>query len=304
MKQSIEYYYSLKIDELLLENNTYHFIINKEDYYFVYYHRSEKDLDDILECINELKNKNIDCHEIILNNKNEILTKIDNVNYILLKVHNKDEIYEINDIIQMNKKLVLINNKNNLYRNDWARLWSTKIDYIEDQLKEIKVDNIITYSIDYYSGLAENAIYYVNSTSLKYQISVNDKIVLSRKRILIPNYKLNYLNPLTFIFDLEVRDISEYIKSSFFAGEDAILELETYLKSVKLTYYSYNMLFARLLYPSYYFDIYENIVNKNEDSEKLLQVISKVNDYEKFLKKAYLQIAMYAPLQSINWLIY
>ena len=304
MKQSIEYYYSLKIDELLLENNTYHFIINKEDYYFVYYHRSEKDLDDILECINELKNKNIDCHEIILNNKNEILTKIDNVNYILLKVHNKDEIYEINDIIQMNKKLVFINNKNNLYRNDWARLWSTKIDYIEDQLKEIKVDNIITYSIDYYLGLAENAIYYVNSTSLKYQISVNDKIVLSRKRILIPNYKLNYLNPLTFIFDLEVRDISEYIKSSFFAGEDAILELETYLKSVKLTYYSYNMLFARLLYPSYYFDIYENIVNKNEDSEKLLQVISKVNVYEKFLKKAYLQIAMYAPLQSINWLIY
>ena len=304
MKQSIEYYYSLKINELFLENNTYHFTLDKEDYYFVYFHRSEKDLKDILQCISELKAKNIDCHDIILNNKKEILTKIDNVNYILLKVHNKDEIYEINDLIQMNKKLLLINQKNDLHRNDWANLWSAKIDYIEQQLKEIKVDSIITYSIDYYLGLAENAIYYVNSISLKYQISSNDKIVLSRKRILIPNYKLNYLNPLTFIFDLEVRDIAEYIKSSFFAGEDALLELETYLKSIKLSLYSYNMLFARLLYPSYYFDIYEGIINKNDDSEKLLKIISKVNDYEIFLKKAYLQIARYAPLESINYLIY
>ena len=62
------------------------------------------------------------------------------------------------------------------------------------------------------------------------------------------------------------------------------------------------MLFARLLYPSYYFDIYEKIVNTNDKSEKLLKVISLNVEYEKFLKKAYELISTYAPLENIEWL--
>jgi len=129
-----------------------------------------------------------------------------------------------------------------------------------------------------------------------------DKIVLSRKRIMSPNYSLNYFNPLSFIFDLEVRDITEYIKSSFFDNGDAYLDLESYLKSTKLTIYSYNMLFARLLFPSYYFDIYEKVVNKDVSSEKLLKIINKANEYEIFLKKAYVLISTYAPLENIEWI--
>ena len=81
-----------------------------------------------------------------------------------------------------------------------------------------------------------------------------------------------------------------------------MVELETFLKSTHLTTYSYNMLFARLLYPSYYFDIYEKIVNTNEKSEKILKVISLNEEYEKFLKKAYELISKYAPLENIEWL--
>ena len=101
-------------------------------------------------------------------------------------------------------------------------------------------DKIIDNSIDYYIGLSENAIYYVNNVNSKYSMSSLDKIVLSRKRIISPNYSLNYFNPLSFIFDLEVRDITEYIKSTFFDNGDAYLDLESYLKSTKLTIYSYN----------------------------------------------------------------
>ena len=70
----------------------------------------------------------------------------------------------------------------------------------------------------------------------------------------------------------------------FFAGEDAFLDLQTYLRSVILTPYSYNMLFARLLYPSYYFDNYERVINFKENEEAMIKIISKVDDYEKFLK--------------------
>jgi len=304
MKQTIEYYYSLIIDKLFIEGDAYHFILNEFDYYFVFFNRTEKDLKDIVECSKELKIKNINCHDIILNNKNEMLTKVDDKNYILLRTKNKDLEYSIVEIIEQNKKTKLNNSKSSLYRNDWASLWSLKIDYIENQLNEIKVDRVVRKTIDYYIGLTENAIYYVNMINERYPISMEDNIVLSHKRIYYPNCGLNYCNPLTFIFDLEVRDVAEYIKSCFFADDDAFLELQTFLKSVKLTQYSYNMLFARLIFPSYYFDCYEKIVNQKSESEKLIKIISKVDSYEEFLKKAYKEISLYARLEKINWLIY
>lgn len=303
MKETIEYYYNLNIDELFIEKDNYHFIIDKEDYYFTYFYRTKEDLNDIIECTKELINKGINVHEFLLNINKEYLTKIDDANYILVKVKNKDNIISINDMNYYNNKLTLANNKYGLYRNDWALLWSKKIDYIEDQIKQLNIKNIaISSTIDYYIGLTENAIYYVNMISQKFNLTFADKIVLSRKRIYYPNYNLNYFNPLTFIFDLEVRDICEYIKSAFFYGEDAFLELESYLKYAKLSIYSYNMLFARLLYPSYYFDLYEQIINKNQNDDLLLKIIAKNKEYEIFLKKAYDLISSYAPLENINWL--
>ena len=63
------------------------------------------------------------------------------------------------------------------------------------------------------------------------------------------------------------------------------------------------MLYARLLYPSYYFDIYEDIMNNNGNEEKLVNVISKVSDYEYFLYRAYQEISKYVHLERIDWLI-
>jgi len=130
-----------------------------------------------------------------------------------------------------------------------------------------------------------------------------DNIVLSHRRIFFPNTHLNYLNPLSFIFDLEVRDIAESLKVGFFHNEDSLLDLRTYLKTNKLSKYSYHMLYARLLYPSYYFDIYESIMNNNEIEEKLLPIIKKVNDYERFLKLAYEEISIYTNLERIIWIL-
>lgn len=304
MKETIEYYYAFKIDTLFIENNAYYFIDNKEYYYFVHFFRTEKDLQDILMCIDELKYKKIHTHELILNNQGRVITKIDDQNYVLMKINDKNREFSIIDMIQMNRKLNLSFDKINLYRNNWANLWSIKVDYIESQMNELKIPKSVIKTINYYIGLAENAIYYVNNTNKKYQISEKDRIVLSHKRIYYPNYGLNYLNPLSFIFDLEVRDIAEYLKSVFFKGEDALLELKTYLNSSKLSNYSYNMLFARLLYPSYYFDLYEKIINNNDDSDKIIKIISKADEYALFLKKAYKLIALYAPLEDISYLIY
>jgi len=59
-----------------------------------------------------------------------------------------------------------------------------------------------------------------------------EKVTLCHKRLKFPNLKKDYYNPLLFLFDLEIRDIAEYIKSSFFKSEkDAWIELKSFLKT-------------------------------------------------------------------------
>lgn len=305
MKDTISFYYNIDIDTLEEKDGKYHFKYQNRDFFFVFFNRNLEELEDLLACISEMQKKGIDVHGILINKDNSILTKINEYNYILFSVNNCSETYDIFDIIDMNNKLTLNNYNSKLYRNNWENLWMQKVDYFEYQIRELGLDKqVIKNSFSYYIGLAENAISYVHNVKLKYPSQ--GTIVLSHRRIFYPNYKLNYLNPLSFIFDLEVRDIAEYLKAMFFSEDDeseVLEELKSFLKIKRLTIYEYNMFYARLLYPSYYFDIYEEVMNKERSEEDLLKIISKNKNFEEFLKKAYLEITKYAILEKVEWII-
>lgn len=306
MKETLEYYYGLDIDFLEELDGKYHFKLDNQDYFFVFYNRSIDELKDIVNVCNEMVLKGINVNKILINRNNSYLTKINEYDYILFAVSNTNEEYDIFDMIKISDKLVLNNSKSSLYRNNWGTLWSEKVDYFEYQVRELAINkDVVKNSFSYYIGLAENAISYVNNTNFKYKNVLDYRIVLSHRRVYFPNYKLNYLNPLSFIFDLEVRDIAEYLKSMFFnKNEEYVLEeLSSYLKVRRLSIYEYQMLFARLLYPTYYFDNYESVMNKNVDEEVLVKIIKRCNDYEIFLKKAYLEISRYAKIDKIDWII-
>ncbi|MBQ7031538.1 MAG: hypothetical protein IJN13_04100 [Bacilli bacterium] len=305
MKEIVNYYYNFDVEEVEENKNYLSFNYYGENFYFVFFNRTEEELKDIVELCIELKYKGIRVHDIVLNRDNSLVTKVGENNYLLLKLNtNKNDIVDFISVSEMTNKLKLNRSNSKLYRNNWGELWSKKIDYFEYQIKELGKDKkIIIDSFSYYIGLAENAISYVNKINKVIGMGDFDNITLSHRRIFYPNTNLNYLNPLSFIFDLEIRDIAEYLKIEFFNGEDSLLDLITYLKIKRLTSYSYHMLYARLLYPSYYFDIYEDVMNNNGDEERLVKIISKVNDYENFLKKAYEEISKYTNLEKINWLI-
>ena len=305
MRDIINYYYNLNVEEVEDWDTMYSFDWNHEKFYFVPLKRTERELIDLIEISKELKVRGLECHDILLNKLGKLITNVYETNYILLKpVGNIREEYDLKRMIDINNQLILSPHKSELYRNSWAKLWSDKIDYFEYQIHELgKGKEIILDSFSYYIGLGENAISYVNSTSQKYRQTKLDRICLSHRRIKYPNYKLNYLNPLSFIFDLEVRDIAEYIKSAFFEEEDAVSYLKEALKLTRLSPYSLSLLYARLLYPSYYFDIYEGIMNDVIDEEKLIPIIEKAEDYEDFLRDAYIEINKYAPIEGIAWIL-
>lgn len=305
MKETLEYYYGLDIENIEELDGKYHFKIENQDYFFVFYNRGVEELEDIINVSNEMVKKCINVHKILINRNNSFLTKVGEYNYILFTVGNLNEEYDIFDMVKISEKLVLNNNKSNLYRNNWSTLWSEKIDYFEYQVRELSIEKeVVKNSFSYYVGMAENAISYVNNTNMKYG-GDSYRIVLSHRRVFYPNYKLNYLNPLSFVFDLEVRDIAEYLKAMFFKKDISFCldELSSYLKIRHLSLYEYQMLYARLLYPTYYFDVYESVMNKNGDEEKLVNIIKKCDSYEEFLKKAYLEISKYARTDKVDWII-
>ena len=305
MKEIICYYYNIDIYEIEEYNTYVTFKYNGELYYFVYYNRTKEELNDILKVVGELKQKGILVHDIIYNKDGLVITNVREKPYILLKINsNITEVINFTDICENTSNLRLNNNSSRLYRNNWEELWSEKIDYFEYQVGELGHNkDIILNSFNYYIGLAENAISYVNYTKNNYQLSDYDHITLSHRRIFFPNIHLNYYNPLSFIFDLEVRDIAEALKVNFFNNENVYLDLQTYLKIHPLTPFSYHMLYARLIYPSYYFDIYEDVMNNMGSEEQLLKIVEKVNSYEEFLEFAYLEISKYTKLHKIDWLI-
>ncbi len=305
MKELIRLYYGIEILEIIEIGNKYQIKAKEGDFLFQKCNRNNDELREIYLIAEELKYKNIPVHSFVLNRDHQLLTKYNNIMFIMLKPEKRiyDE-FNIIDIIEFSNNVRLLSEKEKMYKNNWGELWVTKVDYFEYQVRELGFNKkIILNSFSYYVGLAENAISYANSTREKYERTELDRVTLSHKRINFPNESKDYLNPMSFIFDLEVRDIAEYIKNIYFQSpKDAWIELKTYLKLRNMSIYGYQMLFARLLYPSYYFDIYETIMNKEEKEEKILYYIDQSTNYEHFLQEVFLELNKKVPLEKVEWL--
>lgn len=307
MKELIQQYYNLQDPISIVENDSYcSFYFRDKQYFFVPYLRSEKELEDLLELNNELLLKNIPTSILIPNRNQQYITISNGKKYVLFETSlSVSTEYTILDMVDFAERLAVSNKKSVLYRNLWADLWSSKVDYFEYQVAQLGKDKpIILSSFSYYVGLAENAISYVNNTLKNHQISIYERITLQRKRIFFPNIQLNYFNPLNYVIDIEVRDVASYFKSLFFHSYDELwIEVKAYFHKKKLSVYGYQLLYARLLFPSYYFDIYEKVMDGKEKEEELLKIINLSSSYEKFLKDIYLEISKYVWIEPVDWIV-
>lgn len=296
MKETIKFYYDTYIKELYEINNGYYFYLNNYKYYFIEFNRDIREIDILFKLSNELYNRNILVDTFILNKDNKVLTNIQNKNYVLLRVNSiENDKYNLKDIIKFN----------NLYTSNtkiepWSTLWINKIDTFEEKISELNNDYpIIQSSFDYYIGLAENAISYVNDTFIEEN---NFKINLNHKRIK-GAYQGYVNNPLTFTFDYRVRDIAEYIKYNYFNNTINYDEIEEVILNSDLNKGELRLLVGRLLYPSYYLDTIKDIFIYEKNEEELNKYINKINDYELFLQDIYITIKRKYEIPPIEWLV-
>ena len=295
MKNIIEYYYNLQLVELQEKQNNYTFKIKNNNYILKEYNNNLDNINDIY-TLNKYINNYYPIDKIILNKYNVPLTKVNNTYYILIKTNERKEL-----------KLSIISNLSNiklpeiksLERNNWEILWSNMIDYYESQIgQNEKKYPLIRESFDYFIGLGENAISYLVNTKKEVQKEINDNKVLSHNSL----YNSLY-DPLNIIIDHKSRDVAEYIKISFFNNNKNIFkELDEYFFYNRYSLYGIRVLYARIIYPSFYFKLYDEIFREKKEEKELNKIINRINEYEIYLKDIYLYLNKYYNIPNIEWL--
>ena len=291
MKNFINYYYGFNIHNIYFSNEKYFFYNDQTKYVLkpcynssisIYYQELSYQLE-----------KYRYFFSIILNRENNYITWIENKPYILLKLSNiENEKISIFDI--KNDMFLDIGNKiSTLNRFPWTRLWENKIDYFEEWLF-IKQDGYkkIYPLFHYFIGIAENALLYLKESEREEQKEPSDQLVISHDRVTI-NYELyDYYDPANIIIDHASRDISEYIKSMFLHRVWDLDLVKQYLENHYFSRYGIRMIFARILFPSFFFDYLEEMITSNRDID-LLYLESRADEFQTFIKDIGLFLEMF-----------
>ena len=283
MNSVIDYYYGIKNIEVYDLKNRYYFSYNNNSYFFIKVDLNYYNVDMVNKIYDITKKYGIYSDEIIKNRQNQTLTFFNNDYYVLIKDNSKKYMIDINDILYLENNPIDFKFNKTI---NWDILWENKIDYYENQFNKISNKySIISSFMDYYIGLGENAISYLVNSG----ISI-DKSVISHRRIDYNTTTFDYYNPFNFIIDSRVRDFSEYIKSIFFNENiDAYLVI-SYLDYMNFNRNDYILLISRLLFPTYFFDMVDRIINNLEDEIIIKKVITKSKDYILLIKSIFYHI--------------
>ena len=294
MNNAILFFYNINIQEIKKITNNYYFTYLNNNYGIYLYNRDPKEQEELFNLNSELLMQGLVGYEIIPTKDKQIIFIHENKPYILMKLPNiKNKIITYEDII--NFKLSIDTKKYKIIdKSNWSTNWSNKIDFINYQFSQVQNKYpIIENSIDYFIGIWENAISYANNNPI-----IKEK-TLAHKRVTTKTDLLEFLNPLNFIIDYQERDIGEYIKSYIMTknySNDII-----YQKIKNLPKNSIILIITRILFPSYYFDIYEDIILKNKKEEELKDIINKRNNITKLLNYIFDKYSNYN-IPYIEWI--
>lgn len=300
MKNALQYYYGLVATDIHQINKQYSFRIGKNHYVFLPTDRNIEELKEVYQISRLLNQQGIYSHDIVLNNSGGMITFVNQMPYILLQTYVKnDDIVILSDLIYFQNKTKKISSHPLLIRNDWYTLWTNKIDYFEYQVSQLsKKYPRIRESFSYFVGLAETSI------SLFKMLGKRDvkSLSIAHKRMHAHDTLFDLYNPLNFILDVSCRDASEYFKSAFIDQDDVINEIIYYLNYSNLTEYEAQMFFVRLLFPTFYFDLYEDVITGDVKEKELLKVVVHIEKYEFMIKQVYQYLRTIIYLPEIEWL--
>lgn len=291
MKNIIKYYYDLDVSYIRQTNDNYFLTINNNNYLFCKC--------DLKELENNIKylNNNLSYHKLISTKNGLSVVNYNGNDYALFKINTLSKIANMNDILNSIQPIYI---KDNNIKEKWIRLWEEYVDYIEYQNKELnKKDSYISKIANYYIGLAENSIEFLKNIDI-----TNVPYYLVHKRVKYNTNLIELYNPCYIRIDTKVRDMAEYDKSIFFYTNISYNEFMNMINEQLsiLNNDELKLFYARLLYPSYFLDLYDEFIKDKYDKDSLNLIISKSSNYEKALKNIIDEIKKRIYIIDIDWL--
>lgn len=303
MKNTLKYFYNIETKNIRQSGNVFFIETNLKIFAFQNCDNYIDQIENIYELNMYLNYNNIYVYKIIKNRFDNIITRVNENNYILLEINNDyNKNITLNMIYEFQYKLddnLIKSTFKRLNASNWKSLWMQKIDYFEYQISEFGLKYpLVRESIGYYIGMAENAICMINNYIL------NDSLYLQHRRIDTNSRYYDFYNPLNLIFDTRVRDFCEYYKSNFIYNlrykED--IKIIDYLEKNNYTTNELKLFYIRMFFPSFYFDLYEKVVNNNEDEKRLKKILLRVNEYQLFLYELTSYFSSFLMLPHIEWI--
>ena len=117
-----------------------------------------------------------------------------------------------------------------------------------------------------------------------------------------PCFLIDYNNPLNFVIDYNVRDISEYIKSYMISDDFNLENVFLLIDGMNLNNLMFNLLYSRLLYPTFYFDIYDKIILEDGVDNDIICVVDCAHKYIDMLNKIFLRYSTKYKMFNIEWI--
>ena len=291
MKNVLYNYYDILVDELNKSDNNYFFYFNNELFLFYLVLNDISLVENIYKYIVE---NNIESFNIILNKEGNLFSDVDKKKYVLLRVKGILK-YEV----KFDEFKYYPVNSNGV---NWGTLWSERLDYYEVQIRELGIKyQTVLNSFGMFSGLAENAILYFNMTMEKFG-DLESNVGIVHNRVKYPCYLIDYYNPVNFVIDYSVRDIGEYIKSYIISDDFDFNNVITLVNRMYLNDLMFNLLYARLLYPTFYFDVFDKIILEDGKDSDILFILDKIDIYLDTLKRLYDRFNNEYQMFRIEWL--
>lgn len=298
MINALKYYYNITPQEIHQKDDKYRFNINNQRFILYPYNRLEEEQAEIYKLQQYLEYIGMYCHKIIPNKEGKIITNINKIPYILLNVKIENRIITINDILNMSNIIIDEREYKKIKRANWSKLWSEKIDYIENQIEQIgNKYPLIRESIDYNIGIVENCIQMLNN-----EISNIKTNCISHNRINKNLTTEEFYNPINFIIDNKTRNIGEYLKTIMTEESNLIPLVEQTIYNNKLNNDEIKLLFIRTIYPSTYFDKYEKIIENKLPEKDLESEIKNIEIKEQIINTIYNYLKTIINMPDIEWL--
>lgn len=300
MENFIYDYYGYNINEL--SNGTFKY----EDYLFMLAATSESE--ENIERLNNLMNSlanvyNGDIVYIVKNKYNKFISTSKDDNNICLLTYKLSTNIDLNSFIKMHN--TFINQFNyTVSLQDIIILWDQRLEYIQNQcLVNLNFENdahLILYEYTLYAlGLATNALQYLSDIQIDYNRKSYPSTLTHRRIKKMDKFEL--FNPFNLIIDHSSRDLAELYKND-------LIDFNTLIQICNSYYYTideYEYLLSRLFYPTFIFDVVEDIATDNtsyDHTSEIYYAIAKQNKQIDKIKEFYNSIIKYMNIRPIEWL--